>query len=384
MKPSLIIFILLLAFFTKAQQNLVLNGDFEDTLWCYPCGNFQITKFNNVTNPTLGSPDGYHYCCYNPVTFYPTRSRAGWGRIGIFTYQFPGLNVREYVQMTIGDSLIKNKTYCYTSYFRTINPCQYVTSSVGVKFYSTQQFYNSINPIPITPDIQNPNTNVIDTAIYISVKGLYTAAGGEKNLIIGNFLDDANSNLIFKYPGSQYTSSYLTVDDISLVPIDIDLGNDISICTESDSALVGEPNWIETNYKWFANGILIDTIHGQLKIKPNTTTTYVVQKKTSCITTTDTLIVTYTGSCPVLPTDITEPIIPNVFTPNGDDVNEYWRITLPTGAKLKELEVYNRWGNIVFVSEGTIKPWFGRTSSGESCSEGVYFYVIKVMGIIHY
>ena len=66
------------AFFSiKAQQNLILNGGFEDTLWCYPCGNFQITKFNNVTNPTLGSPDGYHYCCYNPVTFYPTRSRAG-------------------------------------------------------------------------------------------------------------------------------------------------------------------------------------------------------------------------------------------------------------------------------------------------------------------
>ena len=37
------------AFFSiKAQQNLILNGGFEDTLWCYPCGNFQITKFNNV------------------------------------------------------------------------------------------------------------------------------------------------------------------------------------------------------------------------------------------------------------------------------------------------------------------------------------------------
>ena len=89
------------------------------------------------------------------------------------------------------------------------------------------------------------------------------------------------------------------------------------------------------------------------------------------------MVVTYIGSCPVLPTDIAEPIIPNVFTPNGNDVNEYWRITLPIGSKLKELEVYNRWGNTVFTSGGTIKPWFGRTSSGEPCSEGVYFYVLK-------
>lgn len=377
MKPSLIIFLLLLAFFTKAQQNLVLNGGFEDTLWCQPCGNGNIAKFNYVTNPTVSSPDAYHYCCYNPLSFYPTRSRTGWGRIGFYVSQPPFIDIREYSQLSIRDSLINNEQYCFTAYFRTINNCQYITSSVGIKFFNSQQFFNSINPIPTIPDIQNLNTNLIDTTVYVAVKGLYNAAGGEKNLIIGNFLNDVNSNLILKYPGSQIAVSYLTVDDISIVPTDIDLGNDISICNESDSLVIGEPNWIETTYKWFANGMLIDTLHGQMKIKPNSNTTYIVQKQTSCTTTSDTLVVTYTGACPVLPTDITEPVIPNVFTPNGDDVNEYWRITLPTGAKLKELEVYNRWGNIIFESEGTIKPWFGRTSSGESCSEGVYFYVLK-------
>jgi gliding motility-associated-like protein len=382
LKPSLIIFILLLlGFYTNAQQNLVLNGGFEDTLWCYPCGNGLLNKFPFVSNPTLTSPDGLHACCYNPLSFNPIRSRTGWGRVGFFVYQPPYINAREYVQMTIQDSLIKNKSYCYTSYFRTVNNCQYITSSVGVKFFNNQQFYNSINPILSTPDIQNPNTNLIDTTMFVAVKGLYTSGGGEKNIIVGNYLDDINSNLILKYPNSQVGYSYIMVDDISLVPTDIDLGNDMSICNESDSLLVGEPNWIETTYKWFANGILIDTLHGQLKIKPNSNTMYVVQKQTSCITTSDTLVVTYTGSCPVLPIDITEPIIPNVFTPNGDDVNEYWRITLPTGAKLKELEVYNRWGNIVFASEGTIKPWFGRTSSGEPCNEGVYFYVLKYSNI---
>ncbi len=363
--------------FIKAQQNLVLNGGFEDTLWCKPCGNTQIIKFNHVSNPTLGSPDGLHACCYSPLSYNPIRARTGWGRVGIYIYEPQGIDLREYVQMSIQDSLMKNKTYCFSVYFRTVNPMKYITSSVGVKFYNTQQFYNSINPIPLTPDIQNSNTNLIDTTTFVALKGLYTAGGGEKNIIIGNFLNDISSNLILKYPTSQVNASYITMDDISLVPTDIDLGNDISICNESDSVLIGEPNWIETTYKWFANGILIDTIHGQIKIKPNNNTTYVVQKQTSCITTSDTLVITYTGNCPVLPTEITEPIIPNVFTPNGDDVNEYWKITLPSGAKLRELEVYNRWGNVVFASEGTIKPWFGRTSSGEPCSEGVYFYVLR-------
>jgi len=377
LKPALIIFLLLLAFFTKAQQNLVLNGGFEDTLWCQPCGNGDVSKFNYCSNPSLGTPDAYHFCCYNPVTFYPTRSRTGWGRVGFYLNSIIGSDIREYAQMTVQDSLIYNKTYCFTAYFRTVSYCQYINSSVSVKFFNTPQFYSTVNLIPGMPDIQNPSSNFIDTTAYVMVKGLYTSLGGERKMVIGNFLNDVNSNLVLMYPSNSINRSYVTVDDVSLVPTDIDLGNDISICTESDSLVIGEPNWIETNYKWFANGILIDTIHGQLKIKPNSYTTYIVQKQTSCTTTSDTLVVTYTGACPVLPTDITEPIIPNVFTPNGDDVNEYWRITLPTGAKLKELEVYNRWGNIVFELEGTIKPWFGRTSSGEPCSEGVYFYVLK-------
>ena len=360
-----------------AQQNLVLNGGFEDTLWCEPYGNGDVTKFNYVTNPTTGSPDAYHYCGYNSLTFNSTRSRNGWGRVGFYLNSIIGMDIREYLQMLIRDSLVKNTRYCFLAYFRTINPCQYINSSVGVKFFNTQQFYNSNGVIPVLPDIQNVNSNMIDTFAYVLVNGLYIASGGEKNIIIGNFLTDVNSNFILKYPLNQIDRSYVTIDDVSLVPIDIDLGNDTTICTESDSLLIGEPNWVETNYKWYANGILIDTIHGQIKVKPNSNTTYIVQKETSCITTFDTLLVTYTGACPVLPSDIKEPVIPNVFSPNGDDVNEFWKITLPAGSKLNNLEVYNRWGNVVFTSVDTIKPWFGRTTSGETCSEGVYFYVLR-------
>jgi len=369
------------AFYINAQQNLILNGGFEDTLWCQPCGNGDISKFNYCSNPTLGTPDAYHYCCYNPITFYTTRSRTGWGRVGFYLNSIIGSDIREYVQMKIFDSLLTNTSYCFTAYLRTVSFCQYINSSVGVKFFNSQQFYNTVNQIPAISDIQNSNANLIDTAFFIKVNGIYVAGGGEKNLIIGNFLNDISSNLILKYPSNPVDRSYVTMDDVSLVPTDIDLGDDTTICSESDSLQIGEPNWTETSYKWYANGMLFDTIHGQIKVKPNSNTTYIVQKQTSCTTTSDTLVITYIGTCPVLPNDITEPIIPNVFSPNGDDANEYWQIILPIGAQLNNLEVYNRWGNIVFTSEGTIKPWFGRTTSGEPCSEGVYFYVLKYTDI---
>ncbi len=61
-------------------------------------------------------------------------------------------------------------------------------------------------------------------------------------------------------------------------------------------------------------------------------------------------------------------IIPNFFTPNGDNENDSWLVNLPSNGVL---EVYNRWGNSVFKNEGNSFSW-----DGLSCVEGVYFYKI--------
>lgn len=62
--------------------------------------------------------------------------------------------------------------------------------------------------------------------------------------------------------------------------------------------------------------------------------------------------------------------IPNVFTPNGDGINDVWQIrsTLPY-----EVWVYDRWGTLVFSGDNT-KFWDGRRSDGQACPEGAYTY----------
>ncbi|MFW5759717.1 MAG: gliding motility-associated C-terminal domain-containing protein, partial [Cyclobacteriaceae bacterium] len=64
--------------------------------------------------------------------------------------------------------------------------------------------------------------------------------------------------------------------------------------------------------------------------------------------------------------------IPNVFTPNNDNVNDVFYIrNLPeTGAKLV---VTNRWGNVVFETDDYNNNWDG----GEE-TDGVYFYRLKI------
>jgi gliding motility-associated-like protein len=367
--------------FTKAQQNLVLNPGLEDTLFCSFTST--VTQFSNWYNPTLNSSWGNHYCVYQIAT--APKPRTGYGCIYHFSYYPSVTNSASYAGGELSQRLIKNKTYCVNFYFRNVldpNPLatnpwgsKYGTNNVCV-YLDTVKFYNPT--FYIYPKAANDSLSyTILDSVWHKYTYLHTAQDNEKFFMLGQCRTYENADYPLLFSTAQTNGNMVVYDDFSIMPVDIDLGNDTNMCVESDSLLIGESNWTETSYKWFANGILIDTLHGQIKIKPNSNTTYVVQKQTSCITTSDTLVVTYTGTCPVLPTDITEPIIPNVFTPNGDDINEYWRITLPTAAKLLDLEVYNRWGNIVFASEGTIKPWFGRTSSGEPCSEGVYFYVLK-------
>ena len=69
----------------------------------------------------------------------------------------------------------------------------------------------------------------------------------------------------------------------------------------------------------------------------------------------------------------------NVFTPNEDGLNDDWIIrNLPKNSQVK---IYDRWGVMVGGVEsregiqGTYK-WDGRTTSGERCTNGVYYYVI--------
>ncbi|GAA4315425.1 hypothetical protein GCM10023149_12030 [Mucilaginibacter gynuensis] len=67
--------------------------------------------------------------------------------------------------------------------------------------------------------------------------------------------------------------------------------------------------------------------------------------------------------------------IPNTFTPNADGYNDTWTITGLSKAPNCVVNVYNRYGTIVYQSTGYSKPWDG-TSSGSAIPSGTYYYMI--------
>ncbi|HTL82667.1 MAG TPA: gliding motility-associated C-terminal domain-containing protein [Bacteroidia bacterium] len=74
--------------------------------------------------------------------------------------------------------------------------------------------------------------------------------------------------------------------------------------------------------------------------------------------------------------DIKNVIVPNVFTPNGDNTND--SLTVQYACSV-DLTVYNRWGQKVFSSNGTHISWDGRFNNNP-VSEGVYYYTLELNG----
>jgi gliding motility-associated-like protein len=71
-------------------------------------------------------------------------------------------------------------------------------------------------------------------------------------------------------------------------------------------------------------------------------------------------------------------VVPNAFTPNGDGVNDLFRLAILEGsATVLELNIYNRWGTKVYSSTDPDAAWDGRMDDGKEAPSDVYVYYIR-------
>ncbi|WP_434036540.1 HYR-like domain-containing protein [Formosa sp. 4Alg 33] len=79
-----------------------------------------------------------------------------------------------------------------------------------------------------------------------------------------------------------------------------------------------------------------------------------------------------------------EPIISSSVTPNGDQWNEYFTVTgLDRCGFVIDVEIYNRWGSLVFKAQDYQNNWNGRNSKGGFGSSdilptGTYYYIVTL------
>jgi gliding motility-associated-like protein/uncharacterized repeat protein (TIGR01451 family) len=144
--------------------------------------------------------------------------------------------------------------------------------------------------------------------------------------------------------------------DLPVTPILTIKGTSQFCADESRLLQVNVPNGLTVN--WYKNGTLINA-YSKDTLRVNTAAEYTVKflNSSGCLSLVSNKIVTEIGC------NTTGIYIADVFTPNGDGINDIIKPVCVGIAKFKFFKIYNRWGNILFESTDEAKGWDGRFRS---------------------
>ncbi len=67
--------------------------------------------------------------------------------------------------------------------------------------------------------------------------------------------------------------------------------------------------------------------------------------------------------------------VPNVFTPNGDNKNDIFRVVSNGHTKLN-ISIFSPTGSLIFKKTAPVIIWDGYTTGGKQAPTGIYYYVI--------
>lgn len=324
-KPVCFVVLLFTSFWetSKAQENLVPNGSFEEYNWCPSYTNgFYIDACKYWTSPTTGgSPDFFNACSTDidsfgdlqfsvPNNYYPGSQLAhsGVAYAGIiFAQNEPGSpTYSEYLQIELISRLRFGKFYKLQFYINnsSISRC---SNSIGALFTEDVLGLNTENVIPLTPQFQSDlHLFFCDTAKWYEMNYVFQADGTEKFLTIGVFNEMPDTYVIDENGFVQQGGDrYYYIDDVSLVELDY-------------------KSWIDGK-------------------------------------------------------------IPNVITPNNDNINDVFTFDNEI-VMAKKLTILNRWGNVVYQTEDSFS-WDGTFNGNPCSEGVYYYLIevtetIKTYGFL--
>jgi hypothetical protein len=160
----------------------------------------------------------------------------------------------------------------------------------------------------------------------------------------------------------------------------VDAGPDFELYLGESGLLSGTtdlPNGDVITDHWDSLGISLCTGCPTFEINPWETTTfeYQVTSATGC---------TKTDQVTVFVVEKGKYFIPNIFSPNGDNINDEVRLFPGPGiGKVLQWIIFDRWGNAVF-GKTDFDPldssvfWNGQATTGEFVNPGVFPYLIEL------
>ena len=364
-----------------------------------------------------------------------------------------GANYREYLSIELTDPLVIGVPYTL-SFWITNGESNYKlgnsSNNIGINLSTAiiDQIWDY--PIGITPTFNNQNQ--FWNPAWQQITYSFIADSSYAYLTIGNFYPDSltNNSPQATYSAS-YTGSYYFVDDFELHHElgELTINGDTTICINDTTTLTASNGF---NYIWVNNEYpetvlshdstltvslsststftlfgLYDTLEITIEVSPmnpeldnsyelcldssiiltptyspdynyiwqdgstnpfyiiEVPGTYWVQLIHSCGSSIDTAKVFQVECVSILE-------MPNVFTPNEDNTNDYFTPIKAQGIYNSELRIFNRWGNQLYFTTDLEQGWNGKINE-VIINEGLYFWSLiyvdvngesqKKEGIVH-
>lgn len=239
---------LALALFAAAPAgavNLLANPGFETITQC-PGGFGWIYVAAPWDMPTLGTSDCLNACAVGPfapgVPASPVgfqAAHAGSGYAGFILYStWSGPHYREYIQSPLTSPLVANQTYTFGFWVSLADSSMWALDRIGAYFsVGAVGPVNDWLPLPYTPQVESPAFNYLTNASgWTYVSGSFVAAGGEDHVTIGNFHDDATTNVLTM--GGARQDAYYFVDDMT---VELTLPTEQACCLSDGSCSMQFP-----------------------------------------------------------------------------------------------------------------------------------------------
>jgi gliding motility-associated-like protein len=183
------------------------------------------------------------------------------------------------------------------------------------------------------------------------------------------------------------TASSGTCSDTQIVTVSVDeITDTLSIttkfCNGDPAATLHAPIEAPGPYQWLFDGLPVSGANTDtLVIDPNLVNHYSLQwADNGCIKRTTEILISNLVFDPI-PGEAT-----NVFSPNNDGVNDVYFPYADSPISIYQrnryvkefnMQVFNRWGQLIFKTDEYLSGWNGKNANGSIVSEDVYYWIIS-------
>ncbi len=375
----------------ESVQFMASSDGIDDFEWTPDDGSLSCTDCPDPI-ATLPDPGTYTFEVSGEFLGCPSSTNAS-----ITVIASPVSNIADDTNICIGESVTLNfstdplATYVWTadpadSSLDPNDPEPVVTPSVTTTYNVTidngvcdpvqeQVIVQVSNPNPIitvSPDVTICGGEIVNLeAMSSDDAGTFSWSTGEEGTSISDMPEFTTTYTVtYTYPCGEPIVNTITVTVLEGLDIDIEPSSADTSFAEGatiDLSAITFPESPGASYEWSTGqmGQIIST-----QIIEQESATYIVT-----VTTTDGCEFIDSVTYNIIPAMFD---FPNAFSPNGDNVSDYFNLVFDGNIEVTEFKIFSRWGEIVYNNENPTQGWDGRKDDKDMPSDVyLYFAVVK-------